>query len=111
MDGVPSARLILTDEPYNVKISGHVTAGLHREFLMASGEMTDDQLLVFNSAWMAAALLFLCDGGVFGTFICQALRDREARGQKGRLTVAAPSVACSPAWSPSCFTYAQTRTI
>ena len=69
MNGAPAARLLLTDEPYNVKIAGHVTAGAHREFVMASGEMTDDQFLAFNSAWMAAALPHLCDGGVFGTFI------------------------------------------
>ena len=41
----------------------------HREFAMASGEMTDDEFLAFNVAWMAAALPCLCDGGVFGTFI------------------------------------------
>jgi DNA modification methylase len=63
------ARLILTDEPYNVPIAGHVTSGAHREFAMASGEMTDDEFLAFNRAWMEAALPCLCDGGVFGTFI------------------------------------------
>jgi hypothetical protein len=31
------ARLILTDQPYNVAIAGHVTSGRHREFLVASG--------------------------------------------------------------------------
>jgi DNA modification methylase len=36
---------------------------------MASGEMTDAELLAFNDAWMAAVLPSLCDGGVFGTFI------------------------------------------
>jgi DNA modification methylase len=69
MHDAPPARLVLTDEPYNVKIAGHVTAGPHREFVMASGDMTDDEFLAFNSAWMAAALPYLCDGGVFGTFI------------------------------------------
>ena len=34
-------RLLLTDEPYNVPIAGHVSGGAHREFVMASGEMTD----------------------------------------------------------------------
>jgi DNA modification methylase len=63
------ARLILTDEPYNVKISGHVTGGQHREFAMASGEMSDAEFLAFNEAWMAAVLPCLCDGGIFGTFI------------------------------------------
>ena len=64
-----SARLVLTDEPYNVPIAGHVTGGRHREFAMASGEMTDAEFLAFNEAWMAAVLPCLCDGGVFGTFI------------------------------------------
>jgi DNA modification methylase len=69
MDGDPAARLVLTDEPYNVSIVGHVTGGAHREFVMASGEMTDAQFLTFNEAWIAAAWPCLCDGGVFGTFI------------------------------------------
>lgn len=69
MDGDPAARLLLTDEPYNVSIAGHVTGGEHREFVMASGEMTDAEFLTFNEAWIAAARPFLCDGGVFGTFI------------------------------------------
>jgi hypothetical protein len=63
------ARLVLTDEPYNVPIAGHVTGGRHREFAMASGEMTDAEFLAFNEAWMAAVLPCLCDGGVFGSFI------------------------------------------
>jgi DNA modification methylase len=63
------ARLVLTDEPFNVKISGHVTGGAHREFAMASGEMTEEEFLRFNVSWIEAALAHLCDGGVFGTFI------------------------------------------
>jgi DNA modification methylase len=69
MAGDPAARLILTDEPYNVRIAGHVTGGAHREFAMASGEMSADEFLAFNLAWIAAAEAYLCDGGVFGTFI------------------------------------------
>ena len=63
------ARLIATDEPYNVKIGGHVTRGAHCEFAMASGEMSDLEFAAFNTAWMREALAFLCDGGWFGTFI------------------------------------------
>jgi len=63
------ARLIHTDEPYNVPISGHVTKGEHREFVMAAGEMSEEQFRAFNDAWMAAALPHLCDGGFFGTYI------------------------------------------
>src|SRR5215216_3927887 len=36
------------DPPYNVRISGHANAkGRHREFAMASGEMTDDAFRAF----------------------------------------------------------------
>ena len=42
--GADKARLALTDEPFNVKIGGHVTGGDHREFVMASGEMTDARI-------------------------------------------------------------------
>ena len=50
LEGDALARLVLTDEPYNVKISGNVTGGAHREFAMASGEMTDAEFLAFNEA-------------------------------------------------------------
>jgi hypothetical protein len=57
------ARLVLTDEPDNVRVAGHVTGGLHREFLMASGEMSDAEFESFNKAWIEASLAHLCDGG------------------------------------------------
>ena len=41
----------------------------HREFAMASGEMTDAKFLAFNGAWIATVLPYLCDGGILGTFI------------------------------------------
>jgi DNA modification methylase len=63
------ARLLLTDEPYNVPIAGHVTSRVHREFKMASGEMSDAQFRAFNADWMSASITHLCDGGLFGTFI------------------------------------------
>ena len=69
LEGDAASRLILTDEPYNVKIAGNVTGGPHREFAMASGEMTSAEFLAFNEAWMAAVLPHLCDGGILGTFI------------------------------------------
>lgn len=49
MDGT-KATMVFVDAPYNVRVSGHVS-GLgktrHREFAMASGEMTDDQFRAF----------------------------------------------------------------
>jgi DNA modification methylase len=68
-DDGAAARLILTDVPYNVKIAGHVTGGAHREFVKASGEMTDDEYLKFNVDEIDAATRHLVDGGVYGTFI------------------------------------------
>jgi DNA modification methylase len=69
MEGDAPARLLITDEPYNVKIAGNVTGGMHREFAMASGEMNDAGFLKFNKQWFEAALPYLIEGGIFGTFI------------------------------------------
>src|SRR5215216_7251108 len=63
------ARLVLTDVPYNVPIRGHVSGQNHREFAMASGEMTSDEFLAFNQAWIERAGHHLAEGGVVGTFI------------------------------------------
>jgi len=63
------ARLVLTDPPYNVPVAGHVTSGEHREFAMASGEMSREQFASFNRDWMAAALPHLRDGGLLAPFI------------------------------------------
>lgn len=63
------ARLVLTDEPYNVPIAGHVTSGDHREFAMAAGEMTLDQFGNFNLTWMTLCNGCLTPGGMLGTFI------------------------------------------
>jgi DNA modification methylase len=63
------ARLVLTDEPYNVRIAGHVSGGKHREFVMASGEMSDTEFQAFNKAWIRSVLPYLCDGGLLATFI------------------------------------------
>ena len=50
------ARLVLTDEPYNVPNVGHVTSQAHhREFAMAAGEMNREEFAAFNRAWMSSA--------------------------------------------------------
>ncbi|WP_375458920.1 DNA modification methylase [uncultured Enterovirga sp.] len=63
------ARVVLTDQPYNVRIAGHVTGGDHREFAMASGDMTSEQFQAFNEAWIHEAEGHLVDGGLLATFI------------------------------------------
>jgi DNA modification methylase len=63
------ARIILTDQPYNCRIAGNVTTKPRREFVMASGEMSAADFRVFNKSYLNAALPYLCEGGLFGTFI------------------------------------------
>ena len=64
------ARLVLTDEPYNVPNVGHVTSQAHhREFAMAAGEMSREEFAAFNRAWMSSAAFYVIDGGLIGTFI------------------------------------------
>jgi DNA modification methylase len=64
------ARVVMTDEPYNVEVRGHITGNAnHREFAFASGEMTAEQFSDFNKGWMRAALGPLLDGGLLMTFI------------------------------------------
>lgn len=64
--GGRSATAIITDPPFNVPIAGHVS-GLgkkkHREFAMASGEMSDEQFEQFNKDYLKTALPFLKPGG------------------------------------------------
>ena len=66
------ARLCITDPPWNVAVNGHV-GGLgrlkHREFVQASGEMTDDEFGTFLSQAIALIWANVCDGGMAALFI------------------------------------------
>ena len=64
------ARVVLTDEPYNVANVGHVTSNAnHREFAFAHGEMSREAFAEFNRQWMKAVLPRLAGGGLLATFI------------------------------------------
>ena len=53
------------DPPYNVRIGGHaVSAGSHREFAMASGEMSEAQFRSFLADTLGAAARVSRDGAV-----------------------------------------------
>jgi hypothetical protein len=65
------ASAVFTDPPYNVKIDGHVSGNgkiKHREFAMASGEMTDQEFTDFLTAGLTSicahttpgALIYAC---------------------------------------------------
>jgi DNA modification methylase len=66
MDG-ERAEMVFTDPPYNVAIEGNVS-GLgkirHREFAMASGEMTRDQFTAFLSSAFANLVAHSSDGSI-----------------------------------------------
>src|SRR5687768_911922 len=61
------------DPPYNVKINGHANAkGRHREFAMASGEMTTDSFRTFLRETLAACERVSRGGAVH--FVCMDWR-------------------------------------
>ncbi|WP_245440780.1 DNA-methyltransferase [Mesorhizobium sanjuanii] len=69
------ASMCFTDPPYNVPIGGHVT-GLgktqHREFAMASGEMSDDEFARFLEQSFAEIAAFSKQGAI--AFVCMDWR-------------------------------------
>ena len=69
MSDTGKARLILTDPPYNIPVGDDETNGIHRAFLPVSGTMAEAEFAAFNNAWIGASLAYLCDGGLFATFI------------------------------------------
>jgi len=70
LDGA-QAQMIFTDPPFNVKIEGHVS-GLgkvkHREFAMASGEMSEDEFTAFLATVFVNLASHSADGAIH--FIC-----------------------------------------
>ena len=68
MAGDGLARFVFTDVPYNVSV-GKISSGSHREFAMASGEMSRVEFAAFNRDWMTASAAHLVDGGLLATAI------------------------------------------
>src|SRR5262245_11514019 len=69
------ADLVFTDPPYNVRIDGHVggRGGVkHREFVMASGEMTDSQFITFLQTALDQIENSATDGAI--CFVCMDWR-------------------------------------
>lgn len=80
-----TARMVFTDPPYNVPVEGHVRTGSgrgHREFLMASGEMSDAQFRVFLSEAIASMAEVCQDGAIL--MICMDWRHAEELIAAGR---------------------------
>jgi DNA modification methylase len=69
------AQMVFTDPPYNVPIAGNVGglgATKHREFAMASGEMSQVQFIEFLRTAFANLVKFSTDGSIH--FICMDWR-------------------------------------
>ncbi len=69
------ATMVFTDPPYNVPIDGHVSglgAVKHREFAMASGEMTSVEFLTFLTDALKLMVVHSRDGSLH--YICMDWR-------------------------------------
>ena len=81
------ATMIFTDPPYNVKIDGHV-GGLgaiqHREFAMASGEMSAPEFVAFLMRTCSLLTRYSIDGSMH--FICMDWRHLWELLEAGRAT-------------------------
>ncbi|MGI8705194.1 MAG: DNA modification methylase [Sphingomicrobium sp.] len=62
------AHLLLCDPPYNVTINGNVSK-THDEFVMASGEMSDDEFQEFLNRFLRLAAANLVAGSVLFVFM------------------------------------------
>ena len=66
------ADLVVADPPYNVRIDGHATGNgkiRHREFQMASGEMSDAEYTRFFGNSITNVIQFSRDGAIHYVFI------------------------------------------
>lgn len=75
--GKDMPRMVFADPPYNVAVNGHVRSGEagHREFAMASGEMTEREFRSFLSESIGHVFDCLMDGGI--AMICMDWRHIE----------------------------------
>lgn len=90
--GTDRVQAVFTDPPYNVPVAGHM-GGLgrhkHREFVMASGEMSPEQFSALLQGSLANAVRFADKGAVL--FVCMDWRSiivpKQAAGELGLETL------------------------
>ena len=84
--GKDQPRMIFTDPPYNVAVNGHVRSSEagHRDFAMASGEMSDGEFRSFLSDFIVYLFDRLMDGGI--AMICMDWRHIEELIATGKST-------------------------
>ena len=80
------AGIVFTDPPYNVKIDGNV-CGLgqvqHREFAMASGEMSSEQFTQFLAAALSNLIHHARSGAIF--YVCMDWRHMRELSEAGEI--------------------------
>ena len=70
--GSDLAQMMVTDPPYNVPIHGHAMGRgkvRHREFAMASGEMSEAAFAVFLATFVGQVIAFSANGSIHYVFI------------------------------------------
>lgn len=85
--GSERADLVFTDPPYNVRVDGNVSSHgkiHHREFVMGSGEMTNEEFIVF----LTSAFRRMADASRNGAlhFVCMDWRHLREAFSAGRET-------------------------
>ena len=68
--GDERAQVVIADPPYNVRINGNVSrSGKHREFIMASGEMSRPEFTAFLATAFGNLIAFSVDGSIHFLFM------------------------------------------
>ena len=82
--GGEKAQMVLTDAPYNVRIDGNVASkGRHREFVMASGEMSPVEFTEFLTRACANLIAFSEEGSIHYLFMdWRHMRELLAAGEQ-----------------------------
>jgi hypothetical protein len=100
--GPEKAQMVFTDPPYNVPIDGHVCGKgriRHREFAMASGEMTAEQFTDFLLAVSTLMVRYSVPGSIH--YICMDHRHAYELLDAGRRAYERPAGATRHVVSPS----------
>lgn len=80
-----TAQMVFTDPPYNVQIDQNVSGGgriRHREFAMASGELSPEEFSAFLSKFLRSTVRHTADGAIL--FVCMDWRHADVLSQAGR---------------------------
>jgi DNA modification methylase len=89
--GARKAAVVFTDPPYNVKIGGNVSGlgkTVHREFAMASGEMSGEAFTAFLAGFIKALIPILADGAIlFACMDWRHLRELLDAGEQNQLVL------------------------